>query len=364
MSLVADGTTRYQEAVRNFSRAGDLLVLDGPTISQLLAQNREDLIKAVGDAYIAHGSSKDCLPHSTFLLPPGNSRNRIIALPAYLDDDVPVTGIKWISSFPGNLDRGMERASAVVVLNCALTGRPVAFLEGSVISAQRTAASAVLAAEAFTGDDEVASVSLVGCGLINLEILRFLRSRFSLLSRVVVYDTNRARAEELGHQFVNQLGGASYTVANDAQEALRGARLVSFATTAATPHIHDVSGCEKDAVLLHVSLRDLSPEVVLSCDNIVDDADHVCRASTSLHLAEMQCGNRDFIRAPISKVLTNEIAARNGKRTVIFSPFGLGVLDLAVARLCVDMALAQGRGTLLKGFLPATTKNGNQTSQK
>ena len=356
-----EGNQRYQEAVRSFSQAGDLLVLDGPTVSNLLAQNRDAVIKAVGEAYIAHGFGKDCLPHSTFLLPPGNSRNRIIALPAYLDDDAPIAGIKWISSFPGNLDRHMERASAVVVLNCALTGRPVAFLEGSVISAQRTAASAALAAEALTGNDKVVTVSLVGCGLINLEIARFLRNRFSSLSQVVLYDTDRARAEQLGEQFVKELGGIRYIVAHDVQEALQGARLVSFATTAATPYIHDISGCQSDAVLLHISLRDLSPEVVLSCDNIVDDADHVCRASTSLHLAEMHCGNRGFIRAPISKILTNEIAARNGKRTVIFSPFGLGILDLAVARLCVHAALAQGRGTLLKGFLPGSTNNGTST---
>lgn len=354
ITMFADQSQAFQQKISNFSDSGDLLVLDGPAVSDLLHRNQEAVMKVVLDAYIAHGSGKDCLPHSTFLLPPGDSRNRIIALPAYLDDEAPVGGIKWISSYPANIDRHMDRASAVVVLNCALTGRPVAFLEASIISAQRTAASAALAAEALVSNDDVASASLIGCGRINLEILRFLRGRFPSLSKIILYDKHRPRAEQLGRQFTRELGGEHSVVVRDVQEAMSGSRLISFATTAAAPYIHDISTCQGAAVLLHISLRDLSPHVVLSCDNIVDDADHVCRASTSLHLAEMQCGNRSFIRAPISRILTKEMPARNGKSTVIFSPFGLGVLDLAVARLCVNLALAEGRGTLLKQFLPAS----------
>jgi ornithine cyclodeaminase/alanine dehydrogenase-like protein (mu-crystallin family) len=168
----------------------------------------------------------------------------------------------------------------------------------------------------------------------------------------VLYDLDPGRAAKASAALRKALG-VEATVAQSLGLVLGGCSLVSFATTAAEPHVADLSSCPRGATILHVSLRDLAPQAILSCDNVVDDADHLCRAQTSVHLAEQQTGSRAFIRCTLADILSGAAAPRrDAESTVVFSPFGLGVLDLAVGKLVRDLALAAGRGRAIPSFQP------------
>lgn len=333
-------------------RDSDILILRGHEVDELLAGRELQIMQTVRRAYEAHNEGQSSLPHSSFLRFPNDDRNRVIALPAYLGGDFEVAGIKWISSFPGNLDRGLERASAVMVLNSASTGRPETILEASLISAKRTAASAVLAAKTLTTDREVTTVGLVGTGLINFEVVRFLVASFAEIRKLRVFDLDINRAIQFQNKCHDAFDRVKVEVVSDIKDAFRNTPVISLATTANTPHISDLSYCDPGTTILHVSLRDLSPEVILACDNIVDDVDHVCRANTSVHLAEQVVGNRDFIRCSLADITSGYAAARRDKESIaIFSPFGLGVLDLAVGALVRDLAVENRLGTTLNSFI-------------
>ena len=334
-------------------RNDDILILKGSEINSLLAGQELRMIDIVRGAYEAHGRGESSLPHSTFLRFPDNLRDRIIALPAYLGGEWGLAGIKWVASFPGNLKLGMDRASALVVLNSAQTGRPEAILEGSLISAKRTAASAALAAQWLHGGEKINCVGLVGCGPINFEISRFLLAIFPEIKRLVIYDLDLARAEQFKRKCQETFGVLEVEIAKEVKAALACSSLISLATTASTPHIEDLSDVSPGSTILHISLRDLAPRIIISCDNVVDDIDHVCREQTSVHLAEQLTGNRGFLRCTIADVLVGKAASRRDAGSiVIFSPFGLGVLDLAVADFVRKLGLAQGKGTMIGSFLP------------
>lgn len=331
-----------------------MIVIRHADVESILDGREADNIRTVTEAYRLHALGQTAVPHSVFLrFPgPGHDRDRIIGLPAYRGGDRPVAGMKWISSFPANIESGLQRASAAILLNSLATGHPEALVEASVISARRTAASAALAAELLTRDGRPTGVALIGCGVINYEILRHLRAVLPELTEVTLYDRARPRAEEFAGRLAVDAPGLRIAYADSLDEALGAHPLISFATTAGVPHT-GLDAVRPGSLVLHVSLRDLHPEALLGAHNIVDDADHVCRERTSPHLAEQLTGNRDFIDASIGQLLTGEREfVRVPGRTTVFSPFGLGVLDLALAASVHDAAAAKGLGVRVDGFLP------------
>lgn len=320
---------------------------------EALSHDREfEIVELVRDTYRLFGSGSSDLPHSTFLGFPGHPENRVIALPAYLGGRHHTAGIKWIASFPGNIQRGLDRASAVIVLNDADTGRPHTVLEGSRVSAMRTAASAALAARVLRPALGSARVALAGCGPINFEILRFLHACGPELKSIAVHDAEPSRASAFAALAERRLG-VTVQCCDEPESALEGAAILSLATNARAPHLRELSGCAPGVLVLHVSLRDLHPDLLLRCHNVVDDPDHVCRAGTSVHLAAEQVGHRDFLSAALPDLLLgrSQLDADDG-RPLVFSPFGLGVLDLALAADLAARAAAEGRGEQLENFLP------------
>jgi 2,3-diaminopropionate biosynthesis protein SbnB len=328
-----------------------MLTIRSAEVAEILAGREADLIDIVRDAYIQHELGQSSVPHSTFLRFPGDQQNRIIGLPAYLGGDDPVCGMKWVASFPGNRAVDLQRATATILLNSVRTGHLQAVVEGSLISAKRTAASAALAAR-LLADGQADGVTLVGCGVINLEVLRFLLAALPTITQVTLFDQDRYRAVEFASKCQAAGFAVSVRIADGAGQAMAAHSLVCFATTALQPHT-DLSTCRPDATVLHVSLRDVFPEAILRCQNMVDDADHVCREGTSLYLAEQLTGNRGFIAASIGAALSApEGFHLDADRIRVFSPFGLGILDLAVARFVWHAARQGGLGLELDDFHP------------
>ncbi|MFF0445676.1 2,3-diaminopropionate biosynthesis protein SbnB [Streptomyces sp. NPDC004609] len=332
-----------------------MLILRRSDVTDVLSGREAETIDLVADAYRLHDEGLTSLPHSTFLRFPEerHGRDRIIGLPAYRGGERPVAGMKWIASFPGNVASGRERASASIVLNSLDDGHPVALVEGAVISARRTAASAALAARELTAGNAPDTVLLIGCGVINLEILRFLTAALPGLRQAALYDTEPERAARFAERCAREVPGVKAYPVRNAAEALGEHRLVSLATTAAVPHM-DLSACGPDTTVLHISLRDLTADAILRALNVVDDADHVCRERTSLDLAQRRTGDRSFVAASIGALLRGTAAIdREPRRPVVFSPFGLGVLDIALAEYVRTEAARRGLGVRVEGFLPA-----------
>lgn len=330
----------------------DFSVISGNHVKQILAGQEKELATIVEESYLAHDAGLTVNPDSYFLRFPRKPNARIIALPASLEDgDDPVTGIKWISSFPDNITAGQPRASAVLVLNDYTTGYPIALLEAAGISAARTAASAALATRVL-GTDSASSVGIVGAGVIARTIGNHLASAGVPLSDVRCHDVDPDSAGHLMKYLNDEHGGhARRATLEDAF----GCDLVVLATNAGTPYVTDTSLLRPGQVVLNVSLRDLAPELILSANNVFDDVEHCMKADTSAYLAEQLTGGRDFVTGTLAQIIRGK-AHLDPERATVFSPFGLGLLDLAVGRFVLNEAREQGLTTDIPDFIGETAR--------
>jgi ornithine cyclodeaminase len=330
-----------------------MTVVTGSEVGRVIDGGRAECVDVVGRAYLLHAAGDSSLPHSSFLRLPEHERDRIIALPGYLGGEFDVAGMKWISSWPGNTTAGIPRASAVLILNTPRTGYPYACLEASLISASRTAASAVLAAERLTGGRTAPRIGIVGTGLIADHVVRFLSDLGWDVGGYRLFDLDHDAAERFADR-IRDRGATDVQAADDVAGAFRDCAVVLLATVAGTPHLTDPALLAHRPVVLHLSLRDLSPELILAAQNVTDDVDHVLRERTSLQLAAQSTGHRKFLDGTLADVLAGRLA-RDPARATVFSPFGLGVLDLAVAKWVFDRVRADGGGVAVGDFFRAAT---------
>jgi ornithine cyclodeaminase/alanine dehydrogenase-like protein (mu-crystallin family) len=148
---------------------------------------------AVKAAFVAYARGEWSMPPKVYVAnyPAGDFR----AMPAVGDGH---TLLKWVTSFPGNPALGLPTVTGLVLLSDASDGRLLALLDAAAVTALRTAAAAVLAADTLCRP-EASSYAVVGCGVNGAETARMLVAHGAT---PLVWDVDasrrRAVAERLG----------------------------------------------------------------------------------------------------------------------------------------------------------------------
>ncbi len=339
-------------------KAQSFAVISGNQVQQTLQGREKQIVELVETTYRLHGEGDSVNPESIFLRFEDRPTSRIIAKPAAIGGEIAVDGLKWVSSFPDNVKSGIPRASAVLILNDHDTGYPFVCMEGSIISAARTAASAASGADwCSRGRERPKRVGFFGVGLIARYIHMFLAGTDCSFDEIGLYDIYPESAAGFKGYLERSGADSQITIHESPEQMIRSCDMVVFATVAGEPHVTDVSWLDHNPIVLHVSLRDLSPEIILASSNIVDDVDHCLTANTSPHLAEQQTGNRDFIQGTIAELMAGKVTLPDD-RPIIYSPFGLGVLDLAVGKHIYDEVSRAGCLQVVEDFFHETKRYG------
>jgi ornithine cyclodeaminase/alanine dehydrogenase len=185
----------------------------------------EDRVVLAGRALVALAREQAEMPPKIGVHPrPGALLH---AMPAWLRDE-DIVGLKWVGAFPGNRARGLPAIAALIVLNDPETGRPICVMDGTVITAARTAAVSGVAIRAYRTDAR--RFAIIGAGVQAHSHLEML-AELSPGAELIVFDRHAERAERLAEEARRMPGIASATAAATARDAARAAEVVITVAT-------------------------------------------------------------------------------------------------------------------------------------
>jgi N-[(2S)-2-amino-2-carboxyethyl]-L-glutamate dehydrogenase len=336
-----------------------ILYLSGQDVRA--ASARLDPVAAVRQALALHARGQTVLPAEAYLRwsVRGGEWARSLNMPGRIAGPVDVAGTKIINANPANPLRGLPRASGLTVLFDAGDARIYCVLEAAHISALRTASVSALAIELFNGN-LVGECALIGAGELARAHLELLPASTAKLREIRLFDLDAGRARALHGAFAGRLGerGIGLRVAASAREAIQDADVIVTATTTSTGYIAH-NWLRPGALLIHVSLDDVLPEVVSRADKVIVDDWALIRDDDKRLLGRMYRqgliagpdeppGAITHVHAELGDVIVGRRPAREAAEEIILvNPFGLSIEDLAVASQVYESARGLGLGTWL-----------------
>jgi len=294
------------------------------------AVSPERALEAVRDAFVAYARGEWSMPPKVYVpaYPAGDFR----AMPAL---GAGHAALKWVTSFPGNPERGLPTVMGLVLLSDASNGVPLAVLDAAAVTALRTGAAAVLAAETL-GRSDAETAAVVGAGVNGKAAARTFLSRGR---DVLLHDVDPARAE----QAVAELQTLQQSVAKSVglEEALAAVLLVTM-----TPG-HEIllpAGSLRPGQ--HVSLMgadgpgkaEIAVEELLRTRIFCDDWEQASHNGELVHAVEAGKLERDRV-TELGAVLTGQAGGRAADDEITaFDSTGLAIQDLAIALAAIESA--------------------------
>ena len=267
-------------------------------------------------------------------------------MPAYMKPSGQA-GAKVVSVNPGNADMGLPVIHAVVLVLDPVTGRALALMDGTWLTALRTGAIGGLAADLLARED-ASVVALFGAGVqarTQLEAVRCVRD----IREVRIVSPSGSSADQLA----SELEGVDARRVDDPNDAIAGADIVIGATSSSTP-VFDGHRVEPGTHVTGVGsftteMREVDTELIMRARVVVDQRDAILEEAGDI-VGPIRDGAVDesVMSAEIGEILLGQAdGRRDADEITFFKSVGNAVQDLAVAARVLDVAERDGLGVVV-----------------
>ena len=322
-----------------------MLLLNREDIKKVFSM--KDAIEADKECYRAFSEGRFDVPQRAVI---SGSEGNFLFMPAY-SEEMKAAGLKIVNIMPGNPARGLPASIGQVLLIDGETGEVRALMDGTYITALRTAAASGAAFDLF-GLRDASVGAMIGTGsqamaqleaMLSVRHLREVRVAARDLAKTIDF-TERANRELRSY-------GTEIIAMDDPDAAVDGAELVTLVTVSHTP-VCSAECFRPGAVISAVGaytydMQELDPKVFDRCGKIYVDSEDAVLSESGDILRPLDEGtlSRDQFTGDIGDYLLGKIPGREStEEIIVFENVGIGALDLYTAHKVYERALAAGTG--------------------
>lgn len=320
-------------------------IIDGNTVRQLISMN--EVVETMRELFLSVGRKETVQPHRT-MIETSDGYDAVLFMPAYLPKQGSL-GVKVVSIFPGNQEKGIPTIHGALMLISAETGEIIALMDAAAITAMRTGAVSAVASDVLA-IKSASRLGVFGAGIqarAQIEAIREVRD----IKEVTIYDPHIEQAKSLAEE--GDTEACTFATASSPSDLVGWAHIIVTATTSTTPVFDG---------------NDLMPGTHITCigafkpgDREVDDAtvsrsriyvDAHDAAPTEAGEIIIPLSNGTITMADIKADLGELLLKQNEGRTspeqiTLFKSVGMAVQDLAVAKKVLERAEAANSGTVV-----------------
>jgi ornithine cyclodeaminase len=305
--------------------ASTLLQLNAQQVANALPW--QALVPALHEAFVQGCEVPARHPHSI------GDAGTVLLMPAWRPGAS--LGVKTVTIFPGNGAQGLPGVHAVYSLFSASTGVPLAVLDGSELTARRTAAASALAA-GFLARQDAQRLLLVGAGRVASLVPGAMRSVRPGLNHVEVWNHNPAGAERLAHQLRDEGFDARSTA--DLRSAVQRADIVSCATLSTTALVQGAwlqAGAHLDLIgSFTPAMREADGHCFKRSRVFVDTDEALNKSGDLLQATAEGAFQAAALQGTLSNLCRGQTAGRRSAAEItLFKSVGTALEDLAAAEL-------------------------------
>ena len=320
-----------------------MLVLSEKEVRSLI--DVEELIQALERAYIQFSTGKAVMP-VRLVVPLPEIKGRITSMPAYLGEDKAL-GMKVVTYFPENPKQGLPIILATVFLYSTESGKLLAVMDGTYVTAIRTACISAVATRALA-NPETPVLGVLGAGVQARAQIRTL-CKVRKIREIKVYDVLEKSVQSLKEELEPEVG-IKIEAVETAEQAIRNVDLLVTVTTAKEPIVRVdwlKPGVHINAIGSHrPDLREIDGATMKRAKVFVDSREAILAECGDVLLAIKEGAiTEGHIAAEIGEVLAGKKAGRtNAGAITLYKAVGIAIQDVATAKLIYQTAVEKKVG--------------------
>ncbi|MGI6155918.1 MAG: ornithine cyclodeaminase family protein [Enterococcus lemanii] len=323
-----------------------MLVLNQAEIMQSFSMR--EAIDADKEALALYSKGQASVPLRTNIDIPSQA-GQSLYMPAYVEGQTPALGVKIVSVYPGNVEKGLPAVPATMIVLDPFTGIVKASLDGTYLTQLRTGAVQGAATELLARKDAKIGALIGTGGQASAQLEAMLTARE--LEEVRIFDINYDRAVAFAKEMAEKFN-CQMIPAKTSQACVEGADIITTVTTSKVPtfsaewvkpgaHVNGVGSYTPE-------MCELPKELFQKADvTIFDTMDGVLKEAGDV-MVPLDAGEltlNDFT-GELGQLVNGTITGRTSdKEITVFKSVGSAVLDVVVANKIVEKALEKGLGT-------------------